>query len=566
MAGPWEQYQSADTSKPWEKYGGKAAPAPAEKRKPIEITEPEKPPEITMKNVAGAALEPALSMLTGAVAQPVSGIAGILSLPFSDKPEEVIKRVQGAMTYRPRTAGGKKALENISKPFELVHQGGQAAGDWAERHGAPPVVSAALASAPEAALALLGGKGIKGRGESALDRRLTGEKERLHTEESRAGAKTDIQTRARELGMFPEPRSGVRGALAGAAGKARVTDTMSAQHNLAAQQAIKKEHGLDPDEPLTEQALERKRDEYAAPYREVISTAYPKTKVTTETPSKIVSAEGKPFVKTETKEVAGMRQTPGFKTEIGDQLKELEQKIDRDPETWGFMDKSMKLLRQWSKKESIDPADALQSIKALREQSKANFKKDATQGSSKARALAFTQRKVADSLELLIEENARNAGKTGLADRLRDARTKIAKTFDVESALLPDGSIDFNKMRVLGRTKPLSGVMKDIADFARVEKPVTKAGVTTAPPRISFWDFNIGLGSVLAGHPMVGLGEVGFRNLIPELARRGLLSPPPGGPIRPGMGYTGPVAAQQAARSVVPASIPGQLGTPPQGQ
>jgi hypothetical protein len=535
---------------------------------PVEITEPEKAPEINLKNVVGAAAEPALSMATGAIAQPVAGLAGLAQGAYnlfdpSGKPAgDRVRQIQEGMTYQPRTEGGKRAVETMSYPFQKVHEGGQAMGDFAESKGAPPWLSTLLASSPEAALTLLGAKGGKG-GPSMLDRRLEGAQQRGWQAEAQRGALTDINERGAQHGLITEPSGGWRGATAGLMGKANIADTIAHETNMEkVTQAIKKEHGLDPDESITAEALDRKRDEYAAPYREVTSTKYPSKTVKESVPSKILGPDGKPVETTRTRTISGMQATPQFKQALKSDLDAMEVDLKRSPETYKFQRDAMKILRDYSKRESFNPKDVLMDIRVLRKQAKQNFR--AADDPSKL-ALAFTQKAISEHLETLIEENATAAGKPQLAAKLAEARTKIAQTYDVEEALLPDGNLDMNKLRALSKRKPLSGAMKDVAEFAVANKRVMK-NVQTKPPSTSFWDFSLVGGGLLTGEPTSGIGLAIARNLArasaEAAAKRGMLSQPPN--FKPGAQYTAPVAAQQLARRTVPASIPGQLGAPPQ--
>ena len=74
----------------------------------------------------------------------------------------------------------------------------------------------------------------------------------------------------------------------------------------------------------------------------------------------------------------------------------------------------------------------------------------------------------AEMLERLIERQATTAGRPELVAQLRDARTYIAKTWDVERALnLGNGNVDAQIIgRAMDRGRPLSGNLETIARFA----------------------------------------------------------------------------------------------------
>jgi hypothetical protein len=74
-----------------------------------------------------------MSLGSSAVAMPIAGLAGLgamgtraLGLTEAD-PADVVRRVQGALTYEPRTKAGATAAGAISYPFEKLAQGA----DWA---------------------------------------------------------------------------------------------------------------------------------------------------------------------------------------------------------------------------------------------------------------------------------------------------------------------------------------------------------------------------------------------------------------------------------------------------
>src|SRR5882672_7492474 len=84
--------------------------------------------QASVKNLAGAALEPNLSLTTGTIAAPISGFAGIAGslLPGPEGQGAAWARKTGsALTYEPRTTGGKNAMEAISYPFQKLAEGAQ---------------------------------------------------------------------------------------------------------------------------------------------------------------------------------------------------------------------------------------------------------------------------------------------------------------------------------------------------------------------------------------------------------------------------------------------------------
>ena len=59
-------------------------------------------------------VEPLLTMVTGAIAEPVSGFVGLAGLPFGvDAASNAVRRTQEAMTFQPRTEAGQQSLQKL---------------------------------------------------------------------------------------------------------------------------------------------------------------------------------------------------------------------------------------------------------------------------------------------------------------------------------------------------------------------------------------------------------------------------------------------------------------------
>lgn len=86
--------------------------------------------------------EAILNMASGAVAKPLSDIAGLATIPLhaagivNTDPEQVQSAVRGGLTYEPRTEGGKYAAENNA--LALLGKGINWLGDKAANAIAPP--------------------------------------------------------------------------------------------------------------------------------------------------------------------------------------------------------------------------------------------------------------------------------------------------------------------------------------------------------------------------------------------------------------------------------------------
>jgi hypothetical protein len=131
------------------------------------------------KKIAGGA-EVAGTLLTGAVAEPIAGIAGLLAPPLasaigveSKSPGDVVRAVQKGMTFTPETEEGKKMLAAVGGAIEPVAKFADkmklAAGEATQgavesltgSEGAGRVAGAAVETIPAAAAEFFGMRGTR---------------------------------------------------------------------------------------------------------------------------------------------------------------------------------------------------------------------------------------------------------------------------------------------------------------------------------------------------------------------------------------------------------------------
>jgi hypothetical protein len=108
-------------------------------RAPSKNNEPSHESAYSLGNLYGAATEPIKSIATGAIAAPISGLAGIgtiignkLGLTDSD-PADVVRSVGDALTYHPKTSGGKIANDVINYPMQKFAEGADYIGSHVSR-------------------------------------------------------------------------------------------------------------------------------------------------------------------------------------------------------------------------------------------------------------------------------------------------------------------------------------------------------------------------------------------------------------------------------------------------
>ena len=121
-------------------------------------------PERSLGDQVVGGLETAATIASGALAEPIAGVAGIAQSlnPFADEGAgaEAVKATQEALTYQPRTQAGQESLQATGealKPvgdfFQDIESG---LGDYAFEKTGSPAFAAAATAAPTAFLELLG--------------------------------------------------------------------------------------------------------------------------------------------------------------------------------------------------------------------------------------------------------------------------------------------------------------------------------------------------------------------------------------------------------------------------
>ena len=137
------------SAKPVDSGGGfdlaSARPVASGKSAAAESSSPSFPDtSLTAENIAGGAWEPAAAMLSGAIAKPVSDVAGLAAVgkemvsptPGGGDPEGFKRYVQESLTYRPRTGLGQ--INTQYDPLALAGQGVNWLGQQANEAIAPP--------------------------------------------------------------------------------------------------------------------------------------------------------------------------------------------------------------------------------------------------------------------------------------------------------------------------------------------------------------------------------------------------------------------------------------------
>jgi len=159
-------------------------------------------PYVQLSTNPQARSEAVLNVATGAVAQPVSGLSGLASAPFvgAEKAAEIVKDVQSAMTYDPKTEEGQKALQAVGTMVEPIAKvlkvTEDAFGDFGFEHGG--AVSGAIAKAiPAAIIEAVGFKGVSGAA-------------------TKAAKQASKARKVKNLGLEPEDLTSIERSISGA--------------------------------------------------------------------------------------------------------------------------------------------------------------------------------------------------------------------------------------------------------------------------------------------------------------------------------------------------------------
>jgi hypothetical protein len=154
------------------------------------------------------------------------------------------------------------------------------------------------------------------------------------------------------------------------------------------------------------------------------------------------------------------------------------------------------------KTQAFDAGDAIETIKVLRNDADAAYR-----AGDKLAGKAYKQ--AAEAMESAIDDHLVKIGAPAdLLKNYRDARQTIAKTYTIQSALNPEtGSINAQKLAGnLAKGKPLSGELKQVANFATAFPKATQA-LKEAPKNLSPLDMVVALGGTAGtGNPMMLAG------------------------------------------------------------
>ena len=492
----------ADDLPGFKKTAGPPAVAPAKQ-------EPENP--ISFGNLIGAALEPSASMATGAIAQPLAGLAGLASPLWGGNPADTVRSVQNALTYQPQTTGGQNAMKVIGYPFQKFAEGADVVGSKLAEHGHPvlgTIANTAIQAAPQIAAQYGMAKGMPiPKGELPPAPKMAATAARNATRDATLAAGKDAGYVV-PVGLVEEGSTLARG-LEGIAGRHRVENNASIKNSqVTAKLAGEDFPALGKDQPLTMNSIDQLREDAYKVYDNIIKQSYgtktskvpaPHTTEWDTIPSQISRPQG-------------ILMDEPFKAKVMDAY---EQATGPHQEAPGVFKKHPRIEKERNDllKGEMTPSTLMQTIRKFRASAK---KEMANPFDPDAQYVGGWHLSMAREMENLLDRNLERVASPMDVDMLKKARTTIAKSHDYEAAMnLGNGEIMPDRLAALRKKgRPLSGNAALIADmyeaFPRAMRNVSR---TPTEPIVTPFDWMYGVGSLASGHPGMALTEVVGRNL-----------------------------------------------------
>lgn len=222
---------------------------------------------------AKAPFDAATSLITGAVAAPVAGIAGLaqgaknLVSPGMSAGERV-NQVQGALTFQPRTEAGQTLVEVASFPFQKLAQGADYVGGAVAEASGSPALGAGVNTAIQAAPMVLS-KLAKAPSQRMLAKAETKAADLMSINSVRD--KTINDARALDYKFPPTEVRDTYGAarIESMGGKAAIGQQMNRHNQFVTDRIAREEAGLRQNQPLSLDTLKEARERLARPYREL---------------------------------------------------------------------------------------------------------------------------------------------------------------------------------------------------------------------------------------------------------------------------------------------------------
>ena len=429
---------------------------------PSRFVPDDEPEENTVHPYVSAA-EAIGNLATGAIAAPLSGLAGLAAsaLP-GGRPglgKEAVEGVQNALTYQPRSPMGQKMVEQATLPFQLLAEGADIAGGATTDATGSPLAGAAVNTAIQALPLAIGGTA------SRLVNRPSAVAKRTKTRSLNAPADAGVQA-AREAGYVMTPSQAGGGKITklieGVSGEPKLAKLASEKNAAVTNALIRKDVGLPEDVPLSRNALANIRKEAGKAYEAVKQSGTIKTDVSY------------------LNDLASI--TKSFDTAAADFAHRSANPFSK--------------VMDGLKKKQFDASSAVEEVKLLRSDADTAYA-----AGDKSLGKAF--RGAAQALDDQILRHLQRAGPTKAHADYIAARQKIAKTYAADKALNDTtGNInaavyakEFKKGRLTGEGEKVG---RFAAQFPREAQQVEKIG-STGPTLFDLGVATLGREALLLG-------------------------------------------------------------------
>lgn len=215
--------------------------------------------------------EAAATLATGSVATPLSGLAGIAGavLPGPQgQGADWAEKLRNLLTYQPRSQMGRDVVNTITTPFQKLDQLTQRAGGAVTDVTGSPLAGTAVKTGLDFLPSLVA-KGLKG----PVAKVNADIKAGLPTIKALGPVKGETWKRAIDEGYrFPPSATGgtfFSNKLESAGGKAAIGQESAIRNQAITDQAMARDAGIPPGQPITLTTLDAAKDAMSQPYRDV---------------------------------------------------------------------------------------------------------------------------------------------------------------------------------------------------------------------------------------------------------------------------------------------------------
>lgn len=425
-------------------------------------------------NPFNAVTEPFLNLATGAIAQPLSGIAGVGALLtkgggiVADKagfpnrleniePGNVVRKVQGSLTYQPRTKLGQIGTDVVSYPFKKLDQFADYAGSRTSDYTSPAVGSAVKTAIDFTPSILMKKGGTAADGVAAEGT----EAPKVIATEPQLTPKQVAAQKAKEAGYKLTPTQQgkpVASAVESIVGRPQLERDIAIQNADNTDRLGKQALGIPEDQPLNKTTITAVKNEANKAYDAVAKTG----RVTAS-----------PEYQAEVSKIADRTGSESFPGDVPPTIQKLK-------DYYGSITE-------------FDAKDAVAKIRQLRADSQANLR---AKIAPEQHALGTAQKAIADALENEMERHVQAIGQPDLVSAYQNARVTLAKARTVQSAMR-GGRLSAKALSEhQNRGGYLTGELKQAADaYENFDRSLQDANKIRSNGPLSTTDYLIGLGA-----------------------------------------------------------------------